>query len=168
MMTAGLQVSTPTDTTIVMTRVFHAPRRLVWEAMTDPARIPQWLFAPPTWTMTACEGRPRVGGSYRWEWANERGERMMTIHGVFKEVVPPERVSHTEIMDMGEGSGCAAGPLGELLATIELREKDGVTHMLMTLQFGSKEERDGALQSGMEHGMEAGYKQLDALLADEG
>jgi uncharacterized protein YndB with AHSA1/START domain len=45
----GLTVSTPTDTTIVMTRSFNAPRRLVWEAMTDPARIRRWMFATPVW-----------------------------------------------------------------------------------------------------------------------
>lgn len=156
----GLQVSTPTDTTIVLTRSFNAPRRLVWEAMTEPAKVRRWMFAPPGWTMATCEGEPRVGGTFRMAWNDENGNPSLLIHGVNKEVILHERIVHTEIMEMGCG-----GPIGELLATIELTEKGSVTHMRMTLAFDSKEARDGALASGMEHGMEAGYKQLDAMLA---
>ena len=159
-MTATLQVATPSDTTIVMTRAFNAPRKLVWDAMTNPAMIPRWLFSPPGWKMTTCEGEPRVGGSYRWAWNDENGNLALVIHGVFREVVPPSRIVHTEIMEMG-----SCGPCGELLATIELTETNGVTHMKMTLSFDSKEARDGALASGMAQGMEAGYQQLDAMLA---
>lgn len=159
MSNAGLTVATPSDTEIVMTRTFNAPRRLVWEAMTDPAQVRRWLFAPPGWTMTTCEGDARVGGTFRWAWNDEHGNPALLIHGVNREVVPHERIVHTEVMEMG-----ACGPLGELLATIELTEREGVTHMRMTLAFESKEARDGALASGMEHGMEAGYQTLDALL----
>jgi uncharacterized protein YndB with AHSA1/START domain len=162
MSTKGLQVSTPNDTSILMTRTFNAPRKLVWEAMTAPANIRRWMFSPPGWTMTTCEGEPRVGGTYRWAWNDEKGSPALLIHGVIKEVVPYERFVHTEIMEMGCG-----GPVGELVATIELSEKNGVTQMRMTLAFDSKEARDGALASGMEHGMEAGYQQLDAMLAQQ-
>lgn len=156
----GLTVSTPSDTTIVMTRSFDAPRALVWEAMTDPDRIRQWIFAPPGWTMTTCEGEARVGGAYRWAWNDEHGKAALAIHGVFREVVPCERSVHTETMEMGCG-----GPVGELLATLELTEAGGRTHMRMTLAFDSQQARDGALASGMEHGMEAGYTRLDEQLA---
>jgi uncharacterized protein YndB with AHSA1/START domain len=160
MSTQGLQVSTPSDTEIVMTRTFNAPRRLVWDAMTKPDLLPRWLFSPPGWTMTMCKGEPRVGGAYRWEWSDDKGNTALVIHGVFREVNPPERIVHTEVMEMGCG-----GPVGELLATIELTEKGGATHMRITLSFDSKRARDGALASGMERGMEAGYKTLDAMLA---
>ena len=46
----GLQISTPTDTTIVLTRTFNAARRLVWEAMTEPVKMQRWMLAPPAWT----------------------------------------------------------------------------------------------------------------------
>jgi uncharacterized protein YndB with AHSA1/START domain len=160
MNTAGLQVSTPTDTTIVMTRTFSAPRQLVWDAMTKPSLLRKWLFAPPGWTMVTCEGEPRVNGAYRWAWNDEKGNLALTIHGVYKEVSAPERVVHTEVMEMGRG-----GPMGELLATLELTEQGRSTRMRMTLAFQSKKARDGALASGMERGMEAGYKTLDAMLA---
>ena len=57
----GLQVSTPTDTTIVLTRTFNAPRRLVWEAMFTPDKMRRWTLLPPGWTMTVCECDARVG-----------------------------------------------------------------------------------------------------------
>lgn len=159
---SSLRVETPTDTTIVMTRSFRAPRELVWKAMTDPEWIPRWIFAPPGWTMTTCEGEPRVGGRYRWAWNDEHGNPALAIHGEFTEVSPPHRLTHTETMEMG-----ACGIVGTLLATIELTEEAGVTHMKMTLTFDSRQARDGALASGMERGMEAGYRNLDALLAAE-
>jgi hypothetical protein len=73
-------------------------------------------------------------------------------------------------MEMGPGAG-PCGPDGgapepwELVAALELTEKNGVTSMKMTLTFGSKQARDAALQSGMEQGMEAGYTNMDAFLA---
>lgn len=165
-----LQLATPTDTTIVMTRTFDAPRRLVWDAMTKPELVRRWMFCPPGWSWAACEMDVRVGGRYRWEWNGPDGQLALTIRGVHREVDPPSRVVHTERMEMAPGAGLC-GPDGgppepwELVATLEWTEKDGITSMKMTLVFGSKQARDAALKSGMEQGMEAGYQQLDALLA---
>ena len=156
----GLQVSTPTDTTIVLTRTFNAPRRLVWEAMTDPARMRRWMLAPPGWTMTVCECEARVGGALRLVWKSEDADPVMTLQGVFTEVVPHERIVHTETMMLGSGQ-----IIGQLVETHEFAEKDGVTTMRITQAYDSKDARDGALASGMDQGMEAGYQQLDAVLA---
>lgn len=156
----GLQVSTPTDTTIVLTRTFHAPRRLVWEAMTTPVKMRRWMLPPPGWTMTVCECEARVGGALRLAWKNEDADPVMTLQGVFTEVVPHERMVHTETMAMGSGE-----VVGTLLERHEFAEKGGVTTMRITQTYDSKEARDGAIASGMDHGMEAGYKQLDAMVA---
>jgi uncharacterized protein YndB with AHSA1/START domain len=159
-MMRALEVTTPSDLEIVMTREFDAPRRLVWEAMTNPALVRRWLFAPPGWTMTACEGDARVGGKFRWAWNDPEGKPALSISGVNREVVPPEKIVHTESMAMGDGV-----PIGELLATVVLTEREGRTALRMTLLFASKEARDGALKSGMERGVAAGYDQLDNVLA---
>jgi uncharacterized protein YndB with AHSA1/START domain len=155
----GLQVSTPSDTTILITRSFNAPRALVWDALTTPDRLRKWMFAPPGWTMTTCEFEPRTGGSYRWQWKTAQADPMMTIHGVMTEVIPHEKISHTQTMAM---SGC--GQIGDSAITLELSESRGVTHMKLTITYSSKRDRDAALASGMEHGMEAGYKHLDVML----
>ena len=170
MFTPGLKVSTPNDTTIVMTRLFNAPRPLVWEAMTDPERVKRWMFCPPGWSWATCEMDVRAGGTYRWAWNGPDGRLALTIWGTHREVVPPARIVHTERMEMGpgggdceDGGGCPAP--WELISTLELSERDGITLMQMTLAFDSREARDAALKSGMEHGMEAGYVQLDSILA---
>ena len=156
----GLQISTPTDTTIVLTRSFQASRRLVWEAMTDPARMRRWMLPPPGLTMTVCEVEARVGGTLRLAWKSEDADPAMTLQGVFTEVVLHERMVHTETMVMGSGE-----PIGSLLETHEFAEKNGVTTMRITQAYDSKDARDGAIASGMESGMEAGYKQMDAMFA---
>ena len=110
--------------------------------------------------MTVCEGDDKVGGKFRWAWNGPDNNPALAIWGVNKEVVAGEKIVHTESMAMGDGI-----PLGELLATVELTERDGKTHLRMTLLFPSKEHRDGALASGMARGVGAGYDKLDAILA---
>lgn len=143
-----------------MTREFDAPRRLVWEALTEPELIRRWIYAPEGWTMTVCEGGLEVGDKFRWAWNGPDGKPALAIWGVNREVIPPEKIVHTENMEVGAGI-----PLGELLATVELTERDGKTTLRMTLLFPSKEARDGAIASGMERGVAAGYERLDAILA---
>ena len=158
----GLQVFTPTDTTIVLTRTFDAPRRLVWAAFTEPARMRRWMLPPPGWTLTVCECEARVGGALSLAWKNADADPFMTLQGVFTEVVPHQRMVHTETMRMGSGE-----QVGSLVETHEFSEQNGVTTMRITQAYDSKEARDGALGSGMEQGMEAGYVKLDALLAQQ-
>lgn len=156
----GLQMSTPTDTTIVLTRTFNAPRRLVWEAFTEPAKMRRWMLPPPGWTMTACQCEAREGGALSLAWKSEEADPVMKIYGVFTEATPPERMVHTETMEMA-----GVGVLGSLVETHEFAERHGVTTLLITQTYESEDARDVALTSGMDQGMEAGFKQLDAVLA---
>lgn len=156
-----LQISTPTDTTIVLTRAFNAPRRLVWEATFTPDRMRRWMLPPPGWTLTLCKCEPRVGGALEVAWKSDEADPAMTLRGVFTEVVLHERAVHTETMALGSGQ-----TIGSLLEKHEFAEHRGVTTMTITQTYGSKEDRDGALASGMDQGMEACYQQLEALLAE--
>lgn len=156
----GLQVSTPTDTTIVLTRTFRAPRELVWEAMFTPARMRRWMLPPPGFILTVCECDARLGGGLKLVWKTDEADPAMTLHGVFTEVVRHERIVHTETMTLGTGQ-----VVGSLLEMHEFTEKDGITTMRITQTYDSKAARDGALASGMDEGMEAGYQRLDAVLA---
>ena len=158
--TGTLKVTTPTGREIVMTRVFDAPRRLVWEALTKPELIRRWLFEPPGWTMVACEEDLRVGGTFHWAWNGPDGKASMAMRGVYREVVPPERVVRTETFNFG-----CEPQAGEQLATIALTEQGGKTTLTLTVLFPSKEARDAMLASGMEHGVAAGYDRLDEMLA---
>ena len=157
-----LKVTTPTDREIAITREFDAPRRLVYDAMSNPEWLKCWLFGPPGWTMTDCQEDRRVGGTFRWVWRGPDGNEM-AMHGVYREVVPPERVVRTESFDFG----CDAQS-GEQLGTLVLTEEGGKTKLKLTVLYPSKEARDGAIASGMERGIAAGYDRLDELFESGG
>lgn len=155
-----LKVTTPTDREVVMTRDFDAPRLLVWKAWTTPALLKQWLFGPDGWTLAVCDMDLRPGGALRWVWRRPGGAEM-GLRGVYREVTPPERIVHTELFD-DDWTG------GETLVTLVLTERAGRTTAAMTVLYASREARDGALKTGMEHGMGAGYDRLETLLASMG
>ena len=155
----AVQVTTPTDREIVIVRAFDAPRKLVFDSMCRPEFLQRWLLGPPGWTMTVCENDPKVGGAFRHVWRGPAGEQL-AMHGLYREVVPPERLVRTETFDLGCDSQA-----GEQVGTLVLTEAGGKTTMKLTVLFPSKEARDGAIASGMERGLAAGYERLDELLA---
>ena len=97
-MTNRLNVTTPSDLEILITREFNAPRDLVWEAMSKPELIKQWLFGPPGWTMTVCEDDLHVGGEFRWAWSGPDGTEM-AMHGTYRKS-PTWRIVRTEAFDL--------------------------------------------------------------------
>ena len=146
--------STPSDREVMVTRVFDAPRRLVWDAFTKCEHMQQWMLGPEGWTMPICQMDLRPGGKIRWGWRRADGTEM-TITGVTKEVSPPERFVMTE--SWGD-------PWPESLNTLVLTEKDGKTTLTQTLLYPSKAARDAALQTGMKDGMVVTYERLDSFL----
>jgi uncharacterized protein YndB with AHSA1/START domain len=158
-MSDTLQVTTPGDREIVLTRVFDAPRHLVFDAMTRPELLKRWLTGPPGWSMTACETDPRPGGTYRYRWSGPDGQDM-GMSGVFREVVPPERIVNTERFEFG-----CEPQAGEQVGTAVLVEQGGRTTLTITALYPSREARDGTIASGMARGVAAGYDRLAALLA---
>lgn len=156
----SLKINTPTDTSLVLTRSFKAPRHLVWEAFTSPDKMRRWMLPPPGWTLEECEVEPRLGGTLKLSWKSAEANSAMTLHGEWLEFSPHERMVHTETMKLGSGE-----TVSSLVETHELTEEKGGTLMRITQTFKSKEDRDGALASGMDEGMEACYQQLEALVA---
>lgn len=152
-----LQVTTPTDREIVMTRVFDAPRTLVFEALTKPELLKRWFDGPPGWTLITCEFDAKVGGSYRYAWRNSDGAEM-GMGGILREFSPPERIVSSEKFDQSWYPGEAVG-------TIVLTEQGGRTTLTQTVRYESKEARDMVLQSPMASGVEAGYNKLAEFLA---
>jgi uncharacterized protein YndB with AHSA1/START domain len=155
--TGNLKVTTSSDREIIMTRVFDAPRQLVFEAHTKPELLKRWLHGPDGWLLTVCEIDLKVGGKYRYVWRHTDG-REMGMGGVYREIVPPERVVTTELFDE-DWTG------GEVLGTLILSEQNGKTTLTNTVLYPSKEARDGVLKSGMESGVDASYDRLDGMLA---
>jgi uncharacterized protein YndB with AHSA1/START domain len=141
-----------------MTRVFNAPRDLVFDALTKPELVKRWLLGPPGWSMPVCEIDLRVGGSYRYVWRHVRDGTEMGMGGVYREIVAPERLVSTERFD-------EAWYPGEGLGTLVLVERGGRTTLTHTMLYESREARDAAMKSGMEKGVAASYDRLDDLLA---
>lgn len=154
-MTGKLQITTPTPTEVVMTRVVDAPRTLVWEAWTSPALLPKWMLGPEGWTMPVCEVDLRPGGAWRFVWRMADGQQMEMV-GRYVEVEAPGRLVSTERW----------GPeWPETINTLTLTEKAGKTTVVQTVRYPSKEARDAALKTGMAEGMGQGFDRLERLLA---
>jgi uncharacterized protein YndB with AHSA1/START domain len=155
--TESLNVTTPTDREIVVTRTFDATRRLVFDCLTKPELVRRWLLGPPGWTMPVCEIDLRVGGRYRYVWRQTSG-REMGMGGIYREIVRPERIVTAELFDE-DWTG------GETLVTAVLTAEGGKTTLTTTILYSSKEARDSALGTGMTEGMSAGYNLMEELLA---
>ena len=155
---ATLQITTPNDRDIVMTRVFDAPRRLVFEAHTKPALVRQWLLGPDGWTMPVCEIDLRVGGRYRYVWRKEKTGEEMGMGGEYREVAAPERIVATEKFD-------ESWYPGEAVDTTVFVEKGGRTTVTTTVRYESKEARDGVLRTPMATGVAESYDKLAEVLA---
>jgi uncharacterized protein YndB with AHSA1/START domain len=148
---------TPTDTELVTTRWFNAPRALVFDMWTKPEHVRKWLLGPEGWTMPVCEIDLRPGGPWRFVW--RQGDDAATefgMYGEYVEVDPPHRVSNTEHW----------GPeLPPSMNVLVLEEKGGRTLMTLTTTYASKEARDAALGTGMTDGMTASFDRLEDYLA---
>lgn len=153
-----LTVTTPTDTQIVITRQFDAPRHLVFACYTQPALIKRWLNGAEGWIMTVCEFDARVGGKYRYEWKAPSGY-VMGMGGVIREFEPVERVVTAELFD-DDWTG------GETVSTLQLDETNARTTLVNTITYSSRDARDGALKTPMAEGMEYGYSMLDTVLVE--
>ena len=153
---ATTKVSLPSDTEILITREFDAPRDLVFKAMTDPNLIPRW-WGPRNQTTTVDKMDVRPGG--RWRFVMGAPDRTTSgFRGEYREVVAPERIVQTFEWEP------MAGHISVETAT--LTERDGRTLLTVRSKFSSKEERDGMVASGMEAGLRETHDRFSELLAE--
>jgi uncharacterized protein YndB with AHSA1/START domain len=150
----GTTFTTPSDRELVATRVFDAPRKLIWEAHTNPRHVSKWMLGPDGWTMPVCEIDLRAGGEWHFVWRGSDGTDM-EMRGVFKDIVPPERLVQTEAW---------GGEWPETLNTLVLTEQGGKTTLTCTVLYLSKDAREKALGTGMKEGWSQSYDRLDKYL----
>jgi uncharacterized protein YndB with AHSA1/START domain len=154
--TETFQVTTPSDREIAVIRVFDAPRHLVFEALTTPDLLKRWLGVHNNWSLDICEIDLKVGGTFRYVWKSTSGA-VMSMRGVFHEIVRPERIVNTEKFDDPWYPGDATN-------TTTLAEARGKTTLTIRVLYDSKEIRDGVLRSPMDQGMKMGFDLLAELL----
>ena len=152
----SFQVSTPTETEITMTRLFDAPRRLVFEAMSRPEHVKRWWGCLGAgYSVPVCEIDLRVGG--KWRFVNKHPHGEAAFHGEYLEIDPPGRIVFTEIFE----------EYPDVVTTVTslLTEEGGKTRLTATVRYPSKEVRDMVKSTGMEHGAGISYDRLEDLVA---
>jgi uncharacterized protein YndB with AHSA1/START domain len=150
----SFKVMTPADREIAMTRLFDAPRDLVFEAMSKPEHIRRWWGnLGAGYTVPVCEVDLRVGGKWRFVNAHPHGEA--EFYGEYLEIDPPRRIVFTEIF----------APFPDAPSTVysELVEEDGKTRLNIRSVYASREVRDMVLGTGMEKGAALSYDRLEEL-----
>jgi uncharacterized protein YndB with AHSA1/START domain len=147
------KVTLPADDQILITREFDAPRHLVFRAWTEPDLIRRWWHANRG-EIKSVEVDLRVGGTWRYVMVAD-GDIEVAFHGEFLEIVPDERVVHTEVYE--------AMPDGQAVETVEFSEVDGRTLVTMLVQLQKKEHRDAYIESGMEDGLQDALDMLEEV-----
>jgi uncharacterized protein YndB with AHSA1/START domain len=148
------KVTTPSDREIQLTRLFDAPRRLVYEAMTQPAHIRRWWGRlTPEHSVVECDVDLRVGGAWRFVGRSPQGD--YAFYGVYRELAPPGRAVFTEIF--------APFPDVESVVTSLLTEEGGKTRLTATVIYPSAEVRDMVIKTGMASGAAISYDRLEEV-----
>jgi len=154
---ARASITFPSDTELLITRSFAAPRDLVFAAWTTPEHVRQW-YGCEIQSFTSCEIDLRVGGQWRYVLTMpDAGEHAFS--GEFREIDRPGRLVYTERYEPLEGS--------EHLVTITFDEVDGRTTLRARNSYPCKEYRDGHVNSGMETGMNASLDALERLVTGQ-
>jgi uncharacterized protein YndB with AHSA1/START domain len=144
----------PRGREVIITRIFEAPRDLVFKACTDPNLIPQW-WGPKEYTTAVDEMDVRFGGIWRYVQRGPEGNEF-AFKGVYHTVTPPERLAYTfEFEGM---------PAHVMLETAMFEEQSGKTTMTVIDVFQTVEDRDGALDSGMKEGATESMDRFAQLL----
>jgi uncharacterized protein YndB with AHSA1/START domain len=151
-------VTLPSDTQILITREFAAPKHLIYKAWTTPELIKRWWSANRG-EVTVAEVDLRVGGGWRFVMIAEGGIEV-AFHGEYRELVPNERLVSTEVFEMV--------PDAEALDTMTLTEKGGRTTLTILVQHQTKEHRDMHIESGMEDGLQDALDLLERVAISTG
>ena len=150
------KVSTPSDTEIRLTRLFNAPRHLVFEAMTRVEHVSQWWGGNSGgYSMGPCEIDLRIGGAWKFVSRHPKGEAV--FYGTYQEITPPSRLVFTEFYAPFPDSGS--------VVIADFTEENGKTRLTVTARYPSKEVRDFVLSTGMEKGAAASYDRLEEVAA---
>ena len=153
----SFKVTTPSDEEIRLTRLFDAPRHLVFEAMTKPELVKQWWGRlGEGYSVPVCEIDLRPGGAWRFVNRHPKGEA--AFYGEYREINPPSRVVFTEIFEQF--------PDSVSVVTAELTDEGGKTRFTATVRYPSLDVRDMVVASGMARGAGISYDRLEDLVAE--
>ena len=155
--TDSFVVTTPSETEICMTRLFDAPRQLVFEVMSKPEHVKRWWGRlGEGYSVPVCEIDLRPGG--KWRFVNRHPKGEAAFHGEYKEIDPPGRIVFTEIFE--------EFPDTVSVVTAVLVDEGGKTRFTATVRYPSQQVRDAVIGSGMARGAGISYDRLEDLVAE--
>jgi uncharacterized protein YndB with AHSA1/START domain len=153
----SFKVTTPSDEEVRLTRLFDAPRHLVFEAMTKPEHVKRWWGRlGEGYSVPVCEIDLRPGG--KWRFVNRHPGGEIAFYGEYREIAPPGRLVFTEIFEQF--------PDSVSVVTAELTEEAGKTRLTATVRYPSLDVRNMVLASGMARGAGISYDRLEDLVAE--
>ncbi len=161
-----------TENDFVITRIFEAPKTLVYKAWSDPALMKEW-WGPHHFTTPSCEIDLKVGGTYRFVMRSPEGIDYPT-GGVYKEIVESERLvftmncnEHTKEWHdlLNKNRPNRKGDLHEFVVTVTFEEEHGKTKLTIAKHFDSAEDRNAMVNLGMSEGWNQSLEKLETLLA---
>lgn len=153
----SFSVTTPSDEEIRLTRLFDAPRHLVFEAMTRPEHVKRWWGQlGEGYSVPVCEIDLRVGGAWRFVNRHPKGEAV--FYGEYREIAPPSRLVFTEIFE--------SFPDAVSVVTAEFTDEGGKTRFTATVRYPSLDLRNTVLASGMATGAGISYDRLEDLVGE--
>lgn len=151
------EVTTPSEQEIRMTRLFDAPRHLVFEAMTQPEHVKRWWGRlGEGYSVPVCEIDLRPGG--KWRFVNRHPNGEAAFNGEYVEITPPSRLVFTEIFE--------EYPDTVSVVTTVLTEEGDKTRMTATVRYPSQEVRDIVIGTGMARGAGISYDRLEDLVVE--
>jgi len=149
------KVTTPSDRAIGLTRLFDAPRRLVFEAMSQPEHIRRWWGnLAEGYSVPVCEVDLRVGGAWRFVNRTPKGE-LVAFSGIYREIVAPDRLVFTEIFEKF--------PDTESVVTAVFTDEGGKTRLTVTAEYPTRDIRDMVIKTGMAKGAAISYDRLEEV-----
>jgi uncharacterized protein YndB with AHSA1/START domain len=144
------------DREFVITRIFDAPARLLFEAYSDPAQLTQW-FGPKGWPLTLCEVDFRVGGRYRFGMTGPGGVQGQPFGGTYREIVPNRKIVYDSAFESPDAE--------TMIVTVTFEERAGKTTLTIHTLFGSVAMKQQHLGMGYEAGFGSALDQLGDLVA---
>ena len=151
-------VTLPSDTEILITRFFEAPRHLVWDALTSPRHLLRW-WGPHWCPMVSCDIDLRPGGTWRYL-ARDTDGNELAWRGTYLQIEAFERIVSTEMFE-----GFPDAESVNTMTLDDIDDIDGGTRLHTLVRHSTREFRDGHVQSGMESGMQETFNRLDDLMA---
>lgn len=151
------------DREIVITRTFDAPRQLVWQAWTQPEHVAQW-WGPRGFKTRVTELDLRPGGVWRYVMIGQDGTEY-PVKGVFREVVPYERIVTSDEFDEGFEHPAAGGLPQGIVLTATLDDLGDKTRLTLSIAHPTSEDRRQHEKMGVVAGWNSSFECLDEYLS---